>query len=50
MNDYITNNPIERFCTNYNSFKRYNIVGGNTWNKHNDLRLLNDKFHTSLQL
>jgi hypothetical protein len=50
MNDHVLKNPIERFCTNHRSFKRYNIVGGNTWNKENDLRLLNSRFHLALTL
>ncbi len=50
MNDFVTNNPIERYCTNYRSFKRYNIVGQNTWNKYNDIRELNTRFYTSYSL
>lgn len=50
MNDHISQNPIERYCTNFKTFKRYNIVGGNTWNKATDLRLLNERFGLSLTL
>jgi hypothetical protein len=50
MNDHIMKNPIERFVTNRRWFKRFNIVGGNTWNKENDVRLLNEKFGLALIL
>lgn len=50
MNDHVSQNPIERYCTNFKTFKRYNIVGGNTWNKATDLRLLNERFGLSLTL
>ena len=50
MNDHIMANPIERYCSNRRWFKRYNIVGGNTWNKEADMRLLNSRFNLSLVL
>ncbi len=50
MNDHVIKNPVERYCSNYRWFKRYNIVGGNTWNKDMDMRLLNTRFGLELSL
>lgn len=46
LNMWTDKNPIERWTTNSKFFKRYNIVGGNSWNRANELILLNQRFNS----
>jgi hypothetical protein len=46
LNMWTDKNPIERWTTNSKFFKRYNIVGGNSWNRANELVLLNQRFNS----
>ncbi len=50
LNIYIKDHPIERYCTNYKTFRRYNIIGYNKSHIHFDIEKLRSRFGVHLQL
>lgn len=44
LNEKIKNNPIQRLTVNNKFYRRYNILGPNSWNRDNELDELNKRF------